>query len=594
MIQVNTIERFLPFHAVCSQGHIEILKLLVTFKPQTRPGEKAILYDKIYQSASGDKYLNSFDLNAVDVNEQSGLFAAVQANRYQVCEYLLGLRFKKLSEKDVLRHEELVKKHNSQIPTENSSFFNLSSILSSATQPQNQQQQPSTSFSFFSHLKSALLDNTQVAKPSIDSYAVNYSKTGVNSTFHDNHHHDTLFDHEAIIEEEESDSDQQFFNPINLNKYSKFGTTCLHEAIKNRNLPLVQLLLAKGANVNSPIYETQVQPMTGVIADAVASTANTVAAPKIISNSLCEALKNQDEPMFVYLVDLVQFDQDKYNQTFRICMDLLAGSTTVVAKSFYKKVVAYLIKFKIINDSEFKVNLKNKLSAKLISFLDSTEEEKSQSTIDSGTILNWFDLDTKLDKLYESWLLNSVKYYKFKLRMNMEAASGREDSGLSPREDSNLIINAKKLHLHAITRIDLSNNRLEQLPFALFQIESLRYMKLSGNQLQKLPTGKSKELDDVNILLINNENLYWSCNQLEEIELDNNRLVELPPQLFLIKSLKHLNVSNNCLEALPVEMWQAPTLFDLNACHNKLARLPVVNCEYFFYKENVNKNSRYY
>ena len=585
---------------------MEILRQLIDFK---NADAKEITYDKIYSDPSGQKYLSPFDLNALDVNDQSGLYSAVQGNRNQVCEFLLNLKLKKLTDKEILRHEETVRRQNARIPTENSSLFNLSSILSS-NQPTNSQQ-PSISTSFFNQLKNVLLENTT---KTYDSYVINYTKS---NAFQD-YHKETLFDHDQLVEETENeakDVDQNsaernnqdiYLNPINLNQYSKFGTTCLNEAIKNRNLPLVQLLISKGANVNLPIYESQSQSSenasnsTSIIVNSTPTT-----PPKIISNCLCETLKYQDEAIFAYLVDFFHFNDESFRLTLRFCKEHLLQAAHAKT-SFAKKVIAFLLKSKIVHDSEYKVNLKNKLSARLLAIFQTTNNENSssssssQSSVDSGLILNWNGLDPKLDKLYESWLLNATKYSKFPTKMNMEPVAGTplttpqsEDLNLnSTRDETNLLINVKKLHLHTITRVDLSNNCLEQLPFALFQIETLRYLKLSDNRLKKLPTGKNKDLDDVNILLINNENLYWTCNQLEEIDLDNNQLHELPAQLFLIKSLKHLNVSSNCLEALPIEMWQAPTLFDMNASFNRLSYLPIVNCDYFFYKENMSKNSR--
>jgi Leucine-rich repeat (LRR) protein len=597
LIQVTTIEKFLPFHAACSQGHLEILKLLVNFKNSFEKEQQT--YDKVYSDANNHNYLSPFDLNALDVNEQSGLYAAVQANRNAICEFLLNLKFKKLTEKDMTRHEEIIRKQNSKIPTESSSLFNLSSILS----PNSQSVQPSSSASFFSQLKNVLLDTSP--KPQ-DTFVINYSK---NSPFQDQHK-ETLFDHGQIEEETEmsTETDNQqavvFFNPLNINNYSKLGTTCLHEAVKNRNFPLVQLLISKGANVNLPIYEpsSQVPPEQK---SSTLSTSNAPVAvppqPKLASNVLCEALKNQDEQTFAYLVNLFKFDEESTRLILRLCKELLAQGSM---NKFARKAVPYLIKLKIVNDSEFKINLKNKLSAKLLAIYQNCNDDAS-STLDSGLVLNWNNMDPKLDRIYESWLLNAIKYFKFPVRLDTSqtantpvATPQTEEISMNTflqanaREETNLLINLKKLHLHTITRCDLSANQLESLPFALFQIETLKFLKLSGNYLKRLPTGKSKELDDVNILLINNENLYWSCNQLEEIELDNNQLVELPAQLFLIKSLKHVNASNNHLESLPIEMWQAPSLFDLNVSFNRLTHLPIVNCEYFFYKDNMSKNQR--
>jgi hypothetical protein len=73
-------------------------------------------------------------------------------------------------------------------------------------------------------------------------------------------------------------------------------------------------------------------------------------------------------------------------------------------------------------------------------------------------------------------------------------------------------------HLHSLRRVDDSHNALHYLPIALFQLDSLRHLNLSHNQLMRLLTGKRKELDDVNMLLINPDHLLWSCHQLDELD----------------------------------------------------------------------------
>ena len=108
-------------------------------------------------------------------------------------------------------------------------------------------------------------------------------------------------------------------------------------------------------------------------------------------------------------------------------------------------------------------------------------------------------------------------------------------------------LSLKKLHFHVITRVDFSSNNLELIPYALFQIESLRFMKLSFNRLKKLPVTRNYELDDVNkISLSDSDNFLasnWNAHSLEELDLDNNQLVELPAQLFQLKSLRYLEKS---------------------------------------------------
>ncbi len=523
LIQISTIEKFLPFHAACSQGHLDILKLLLDYRDNNEKeeqDEEHVLENIFVDPVSGFRYLSTFDLNALDVNDQSGLLVAVQANRFQICDYLLNLKVKKLTRKDLKQHEENLRRKEAKIPHENTSIFNISSILSAVNSNSSSSPQPQSQTSFFNQLKSVLLDSSSTLNENIN-LTINYTKNEDNSMREKD-------DHDEKDDETDQQDEPAYFNPISLNLYSKFGTTCLHEAVRNRNFILVQLLVQKGANVNLPTYEQAKQ--------------------LVKSNCLCDALKSNDEHIFFFLLGYFVFNDENCALLLKTCQEILNSMNE--NKSLAKKCLSFLLKFKIINDTEQKLLLNNMNL--------------------NGCILNWNSLEPKLERLYESFLLNSIN---FKL-------------------DNFGKIN-KKLHLQCITRIDLSNNSLIELPFALFQIESLRYLKLSNNRLKKLPTGKSKLFDDVNILLIKNENLLWSCNQLEELECDMNELSELPAQLFLIRSLKHLNVSHNQLEKLPIEMWQAQSLLDMNASHNQLKNLPICSCDYFIIKQHtfhMNRN----
>lgn len=49
---------------------------------------------------------------------------------------------------------------------------------------------------------------------------------------------------------------------------------------------------------------------------------------------------------------------------------------------------------------------------------------------------------------------------------------------------------SKEIVLFAITRLDISNNSLTQVPAVIFQLQSLRYLNLAQNKIEKLPDPK--------------------------------------------------------------------------------------------------------
>ena len=120
-----------------------------------------------------------------------------------------------------------------------------------------------------------------------------------------------------------------------------------------------------------------------------------------------------------------------------------------------------------------------------------------------------------------------------------------------------------QVSLHAITRLDVSNNDLTEIPTSVLQMQSLKLLNLSRNKLEQLPApiiipkgyrrGGSKHPSVENFC----GGGVYNCPWLEEIQLQDNRLEFLPPSLFSsLKSLTTVDVSNNKLQFLPVEMWK--------------------------------------
>ena len=511
-------------------------------------------------------------MNALDVNDQNALYTAVLANRYNICEYLLNLKVKKLTESDIAKHEKLLKQI--KIPRQKSSDGSVSiftSLLSSlSSDDMNGPNGPSSSgigasSSFFDQLKNVFLD----PKPFEPFVLVSSSESEKQIEASGNELE------ESSSSEDKPNEAEVYFNPIDVNTYSKFGSTCLHEAIKKKNYLLVHLLLNHGANANLPIYDVNINSNPDTSAN---KKPNSTTQHPILSNCLCEAIKQLDEQMFLLILDHVSFNEFDFKIIFKLCIELmntrndtrLSPIQSDSLSNFGKKVLSYLMQLKIINDTEYKINIRHKLSSKLINNLIGLTSKPITNpnnllgpSFDNGLILNWNNLEPKLSKVYESWLHNSTKYFKFSNKNLVLSSSVSNDSQLGQAEQTSQLptssssielqqttaqiqtnLSLKKLHFHVITRVDFSSNNLELIPYALFQIESLRFMKLSFNRLKKLPVTRNYELDDVNkISLSDSDNFLasnWNAHSLEELDLDNNQLVELPAQLFQLKSLRYL------------------------------------------------------
>lgn len=86
-----------------------------------------------------------------------------------------------------------------------------------------------------------------------------------------------------------------------------------------------------------------------------------------------------------------------------------------------------------------------------------------------------------------------------------------------------------------------------------------------------MPEGLQKQKDTKRTSLTG----FYHSPVLEELYLQDNRLVTIPATFFHFPSLAILDISNNKLQELPFDMWNAPKLRELNIAFNLLKDLPV-------------------
>lgn len=110
--------------------------------------------------------------------------------------------------------------------------------------------------------------------------------------------------------------------------------------------------------------------------------------------------------------------------------------------------------------------------------------------------------------------------------------------------------------------LNLSGNRLSQLPKDLHRLTRLRILFCSDNQFTELPAclGQCLELSMIG----------FKANQIKSVPG-----AALPPQL------RWLILTDNCIEHLPVELGERPRLQKLMLAGNRLQQLPssLANCE---------------
>ncbi|KAJ8705805.1 hypothetical protein PYW08_012851 [Mythimna loreyi] len=217
------------------------------------------------------------------------------------------------------------------------------------------------------------------------------------------------------------------------------------------------------------------------------------------------------------------------------------------------ELLAKLLATKAYPDPDYKLN-KSTISEALFSDRDGDSALTYSALCPTTAVMvNWRELRAQLATIRMSWLRQAA------LRVNSKLSS---NSGA----------------LHALTRLDISNNELRLLPPELFTMLSLRYLNAAQNKLERLPTSEDPFEDELDGKRRKRKpkvrpELY-TAPVLQELYLQDNRLEELPPLLFRLPGLSLLDVSNNKLRALPAALWAAPALRDLNVALNHLRDLP--------------------
>lgn len=131
-------------------------------------------------------------------------------------------------------------------------------------------------------------------------------------------------------------------------------------------------------------------------------------------------------------------------------------------------------------------------------------------------------------------------------------------TGIVGLRDSNLkSLPSEVLDLgRSVRTLDVTHNKLVDLPVEIGSLVNLQRLMLSENLLQRLPSTLGK------------------LQSLKVLALDENRLTTLPDELGLLVRIERLSVSKNSLPSLPNVIGSLRNLTLLNISHNRLRRLP--------------------
>ncbi|EQB60604.1 leucine-rich repeat containing protein [Vairimorpha apis BRL 01] len=133
-------------------------------------------------------------------------------------------------------------------------------------------------------------------------------------------------------------------------------------------------------------------------------------------------------------------------------------------------------------------------------------------------------------------------------------------------------------HLKLLTRLNLTNTRIFEIPEKIENLQNLKFLNLSRNKIDKLPKsiGKLQKLKNIDI----------SCNKLKslpctfsDLKLKNfyckkNMFKEFPIEILNMSSLIVIDMSKNQIKT--VCTLHLPFLKILNISYNAIEEIPIV------------------
>gem|GEM_PF-115739 len=133
--------------------------------------------------------------------------------------------------------------------------------------------------------------------------------------------------------------------------------------------------------------------------------------------------------------------------------------------------------------------------------------------------------------------------------------------------------------LQNLTQLNLNHNHLSQLPAEITTLQNLTWLDLSFNSLNQLPA-EMATLQNLTRLDLSDNNLnqlpaeITALQNLTGLNLSHNGLSQLPGEITTLQNLTRLDLSHNDLSQLPGEITTLQNLTQLDLSHNGLSQLP--------------------
>lgn len=350
------------------------------------------------------------------------------------------------------------------------------------------------------------------------------------------------------------DSNSSMICPLKIDMYCNNNTeTALHAAVKGKHYEICLALLNASANPNI-IIKAYIDYNETSCCSSVEEEIGTHQ-----STALVEACLNRDVPLVDLLLKCGARDDD--------CKAL-----SVTVQNRDETLTAKLLSTKAHPDPEYKINKKAMTetihSSQYSIFSNITSLTYSTLFPNTPVMINWHNQKCHLSQIRTQWLTDAALHLNPKLKQNPRSYDMAlfAITRLDVSNNSLTSIPLAVLQLHSLKYLNIAQNKIEKLPIPTESPSKKTHRGRKHNS--------SKELN-------------YCCPVLEELYLQDNRLDQIPEAIFRIPNLVTLVLSNNKLQQLPYNMWLAPKLKELNASFNLLKELPTsvnevcFNCNWY-------------
>lgn len=159
--------------------------------------------------------------------------------------------------------------------------------------------------------------------------------------------------------------------------------------------------------------------------------------------------------------------------------------------------------------------------------------------------------------------LNKLKY----LEAGLNSITAIEKNLLSISSLEKLGLGSNKLNIHTLYKlkslenlqeIDLYDNNIRELPKSFRELNQIKKLSIHNNQLRDIPENFSH------------------LNSIENLDLSWNNFKVIPDALFRLQTLKKLNLSGNKIHSIPNIIFKLKNLKEIDLSYNKIQKKPIL------------------